>query len=255
MGQVVSLRRCLGAEQSERGDLQRREDCLSSGREERVRTRRLAAELSLVLVLSRREVFFADERVVPLDDPESNYGSVNEHLFSKVPIPKENIHVIDVSLLSDPEAVADEYEKQMIATFVEGSNSIAFPRFDLILLGIGSVLPPSSPPYVSSLTPNATFFSPDGHTCSLFPGHALLEEMDGWVAWLDDSPKPPSVRITLTFPVINHAHRVAFVASGEGKQDILEKALDRPEEGLPCSKVKVVSPGQVYYFSDDAATK
>lgn len=96
---------------------------------------------------------------------------------------------------------------------------------------------------------------PDGHTCSLFPGHELLDENDGWVAYLTDSPKPPSTRITLTFPVLNHAHRVAFVATGEGKQEILESALDRPEEGLPCSKVKVVSPGQVFYFSDDAATK
>lgn len=93
---------------------------------------------------------------------------------------------------------------------------------------------------------------PDGHTCSLFPGHPLLEEMDGWVAWLDDSPKPPSTRITLTFPVLNHALRVAFVATGEGKQDILHKALDRPEEGLPCSRVKVVAPGLTYYFTDDA---
>ncbi|KAK4704804.1 6-phosphogluconolactonase, partial [Phenoliferia sp. Uapishka_3] len=178
------------------------------------------------------EVFFADERVVPLDHPDSNYASVNEHLFSKVPIPKKNIHVIDVSLLDNPEAVADEYEKQMIATFV-GSNAIAFPRFDLILLGVG----------------------PDGHTCSLFPGHPLLEEMDGWVAYLDDSPKPPPIRITLTYPVLNHAYRVAFVATGAGKQEILQKALDRPEEGLPCSRVKVISPGLTYWFADNAATE
>ncbi|KAI5478308.1 hypothetical protein MNV49_005263 [Pseudohyphozyma bogoriensis] len=177
------------------------------------------------------EVFFADERVVPLDHEDSNYKAVDEHLFSKVPIPKEHIHVINTDILSDPEAVADDYEKQMIATFV-GSDAIAFPRFDLILLGIG----------------------PDGHTCSLFPGHELLEENDGWVAYLTDSPKPPSTRITLTFPVLNHAHRVAFVATGAGKQDILSRVLDNPSEGLPCSKVKVVSPGQVYYFSDDAAT-
>lgn len=76
--------------------------------------------------------------------------------------------------------------------------------------------------------------------------------MDGWVAWLDDSPKPPPTRITLTFPVLNHAHRVAFVATGAGKQEILQKALDRPEEGLPCSRVKVVAPGLTYYFCDDA---
>jgi 6-phosphogluconolactonase len=83
-------------------------------------------------------IWLADERVVPLDHPDSNYAGLSEHLLSKVPIPQENIHTIDEALLDDPEAVADEYEKQMVATFV-GSNSIAFPRFDLILLGIGSV--------------------------------------------------------------------------------------------------------------------
>ncbi|GAA5885580.1 hypothetical protein JCM16303_001468 [Sporobolomyces ruberrimus] len=178
------------------------------------------------------EIFFADERVVPLDHEDSNFALNDEHLFSKVPIPRQNIHVIDTTKLDDPEAVADDYEKQLVASFV-GSSSIAFPRFDLILLGIG----------------------PDGHTCSLFPGHPLLNEQDGWVAWLDDSPKPPPTRITLTYPVLNHAHRVAFVSTGEGKQEIMEKVLDHPEEGLPSSRVKVISPGRVYFFSDDAALK
>ncbi|GAA5988149.1 hypothetical protein JCM11641_003612 [Rhodosporidiobolus odoratus] len=176
------------------------------------------------------EVFFADERVVALDHPDSNFLLNDNELLSKVPIPRENIHVIDTSNLEDPEAVADDYEKQIVASFV-GSSSIAFPRFDLILLGIG----------------------PDGHTCSLFPGHPLLLEQDGWVAYLTDSPKPPSTRITLTYPVLNHAHRVAFVSCGEGKQDVMEKVLDHPEEGLPSARVKVISPGRVYFFSDEAA--
>jgi 6-phosphogluconolactonase len=85
---------------------------------------------------ARREIFFADERVVPLEHEDSNFKANNDALFSKVPIPRENIHTIDTSLLDKPEDLADEYEKQMIATFV-GSNAIAFPRFDLILLGIG----------------------------------------------------------------------------------------------------------------------
>lgn len=90
-------------------------------------------------------MFFADERVVPLDHADSNYAAVNDYLFSKVPIPDENIHKIDESLLGDPEELAGEYEKQLIGSFVDGSNAIAFPRFDLILLGIGFVLylPPS----------------------------------------------------------------------------------------------------------------
>lgn len=97
--------------------------------------------------------------------------------------------------------------------------------------------------------------SPDGHTCSLFPGHALLDEMDGWVAWLNDSPKPPPTRITLTYPVLNHSLRVAFVSTGEGKKDIMKEVLDNPnpKEGLPSSRVRPISPGRVYFFSDDAA--
>ncbi|GAA5985985.1 hypothetical protein JCM10908_006360 [Rhodotorula pacifica] len=180
------------------------------------------------------EVFFADERVVPLDHEDSNFRLNDEHLFSHVPIPRQNIHVIDTSKLDDPEAVADDYEKQLVASFV-GSSSIAFPRFDLVLLGIG----------------------PDGHTCSLFPGHALLDEMDGWVAWLNDSPKPPPTRITLTYPVLNHSLRVAFVSTGEGKQEIMKEVLDNPnpKEGLPSSRVRPISPGRVFFFSDDAALK
>lgn len=104
-----------------------------------------------------------------------------------------------------------------------GKNSVAFPRFDLILLGTG----------------------PDGHTCSLFPNHPLLSEELRWVSWLDDSPKPPSKRITLTLPVLNHAHKVAFVAVGEGKKEILEKVLDQPGLGLPATKVKPIPPGTV----------
>lgn len=106
-----------------------------------------------------------------------------------------------------------------------GKNSVAFPRFDLVLLGTG----------------------PDGHTCSLFPKHPLLSEELRWVAWLDDSPKPPAKRITLTLPVLNHAHKVAFVAVGEGKQEILEKVLDQPALGLPATKVKPSPPGTVYW--------
>ncbi|KAG8958775.1 suppressor of los1-1 [Tulasnella sp. 419] len=95
---------------------------------------------------------------------------------------------------------------------------------------------------------------PDGHTASLFPGHELLAEEDRWVAYIEDSPKPPPKRITLTFPVINHAANVAFVASGSGKQEMLSNILDHPERGLPCSRVRPAAPGHVYWFVDDAAS-
>ncbi|KAH7883917.1 hypothetical protein F5I97DRAFT_1969191 [Phlebopus sp. FC_14] len=177
------------------------------------------------------QVFYADERVVPLDHPDSNHNLCASELFQHVPIPPSNIHTLDPTFLDDLEELADAYEKELIREFAQ-KDSARFPVFDLILLGIG----------------------PDGHTCSLFPGHELLSEEDRWVAYLEDSPKPPPKRITLTFPVLNHAARVAFVATGEGKVDMLPIILDNPEEGLPASRVKPAHPGQVYWFVDDAAS-
>lgn len=183
-------------------------------------------------LIVHRQVFYADERVVPLDHPDSNHNLAKSELFDHVPIPLANIHPIDPAHLDDLEELTDAYEQELIHEFAQ-KDSARFPVFDLILLGIGE----------------------DGHTCSLFPGHELLAESDRWVAYLEDSPKPPPKRITLTFPVINHASRVAFVATGAGKVDTLPLVLDKPEEHkLPASLVKLVHPGQVYWFVDEAAS-
>ena len=167
-----------------------------------------------------------------MDHPDSNYLLCQTELFSKIPdFPTQNVHPIDTSLLDDLEELTDDYITQLVQTF-GAKDAARFPVFDLILLGMG----------------------PDGHTASLFPGHELLNEAQQWVRSIDDSPKPPPKRITLTLPAINHAIRVAFVATGAGKQEMLNKILDHPEEGLPCSRVKPKA-GTVYWFVDDAASK
>ena len=143
---------------------------------------------------SKWQVFFADERIVPLDHPDSNYMACSKAFLDGVPIKREQIHTIDTgsfldSTRTDPTAdpsdkdasedealeIADEYEKQLVSTFA-GANTARYPTFDLILLGMG----------------------PDGHTCSLFPNHEVLSESDRWVAEVLDSPKPPKRRITFT---------------------------------------------------------
>ncbi|KAJ8579019.1 hypothetical protein ON010_g186 [Phytophthora cinnamomi] len=173
-------------------------------------------------------VYFADERCVALDHDDSNYKACKAALFDFIPVPASQIYTIDASLT--PEAMAVDYTKKLAEIW--GSD---LPRFDLILLGMG----------------------PDGHTCSLFPGHPLLEEKTLFVASIEDSPKPPPQRITLTYPVVNNAANVAFVATGSGKAELMPHMIgvETRSPPLPAANVKPTD-GVVYWFIDeDAAAK
>ncbi|EIW73509.1 6-phosphogluconolactonase [Tremella mesenterica] len=179
------------------------------------------------------EVFFCDEAAVPLESPDSNYHSNYLSFLSHVPIPPNQIHTIDASLLDDLEELADEYEKQLIGHFA-ASNAARYPTFDLMLLGMGT----------------------EGETASLFPEHELLSEKDAWVSYLEDAPRGPPRRITMTLPVLTHCYRVVFVVSGAEKAQMLHTILDEPETGLPCSRVRPAAPGLVFWFADaDAASE
>ncbi len=166
-----------------------------------------------------------------MDHEDSNYKLCEDHLFSKLPIPHEKIHTIDEAYLDDVQELSDQYEQELVKCFANKS-SVKTPAFDLLLLGMG----------------------PDGHTCSLFPGHALLNETDGWVAPITDSPKPPPKRITLLLHVVTHAHRIAYVVAGAEKKDILKTIMEDPDKGLPCSLVNIGGGEKVFWFVDhDAA--
>ena len=93
---------------------------------------------------------------------------------------------------------------------------------------------------------------PDGHTCSLFPGHALLDEKEKIVAPIKDSPKPPPERVTLTLPVLNAAKAVAFVSTGDGKKDMIKNILKDKNEAFPAARV-CPSKGDLFWILDKPA--
>ncbi|XP_059295711.1 LOW QUALITY PROTEIN: probable 6-phosphogluconolactonase 4, chloroplastic [Lycium ferocissimum] len=182
---------------------------------------------------SKWYVFWVDERVVPKDHTDSNYLLAYDAFLSKIPIPAGHVYAINEALSA--EGAADDYEtclKHLVnSNIVDTSKESGFPKFDVMLLGMG----------------------PDGHVESLFPGHPLVHEKEKWVTFIKDSPKPPSDRITFTFPVINSSANIALVVAGAGKADVVHKSLG-DSDGSDLLPVQMVSPeGELVWFLDDAA--
>jgi 6-phosphogluconolactonase len=180
--------------------------------------------------LDKWEIFFADERAVPLDHEDSNYKLVKEEILDKAPeeVGKPKVFPIDVKYLDDVQELADQYEKTLVGVFA-ARDSVRLPMFDLLLLGCG----------------------PDGHTCSLFPGSPLLRESEAWVLPISDSPKPPPKRITLSLPVATHGIKIGFVATGGGKKDIMKQIFDTDEgRQLPCGLINSQAQERVSWFVD-----
>jgi 6-phosphogluconolactonase len=178
-------------------------------------------------------IFFADERVVPLDNEDSNYRQLKDQLLDKIPaeLGAPNVYPIDADLVNDEEELVDNYEKSLIREFVRGDAR--FPVFDLILLGCGH----------------------DGHTCGLFPDHEVLIEEDRWVCPVSDLPHPLHKCITLTYPVLNHAQSIVVVATGAKQKDTIKAIFDSPHCGLPAARVRPVFPGVITWFTDHSAVE
>jgi 6-phosphogluconolactonase len=172
-------------------------------------------------------VFWGDERCVPPDHEESNGGMAWREFLSRVPIPEQNIHRIP-GMLGSNEA-ADRYQATLLQIFGPGDP----PGFDLILLGMGT----------------------DGHTASLFPGRFPDPPDPRWVI---PATAPPDAafpeRVTLTLPVLNAAHRVWFLVTGEEKRPVVEAILGDTEgagRGYPAGRVR--PSGQLLWLLDVAA--
>lgn len=160
---------------------------------------------------SRVEFFWGDDRSVPPDDPESNFGVAQRLLISRLPgVRPERVHRMPADA-DDRDAAARAYEAELRAVFKPADGEL--PAFDLIWLGMG----------------------PDGHTASLFPGSDALNVTDRWVVpnW---APELATWRMTFTFPLIDAARQVLFVVSGADKAAALADV--RGGDGqLPAARV------------------
>jgi len=169
-------------------------------------------------------IFWGDERCVPLNDIRNNAHQAKSILLDKVDIPLSNIHIIPVNL--SPDKAADKYEKDLKDFFCDKPL-----QFDMMLLGLGE----------------------NGHTASLFPGTKVLNEKAEGIRKVYVK-KEKMFRVTMTAPLINRAHHIFFIVTGEDKSKVLQKVLStsyQPEK-YPAQLIKPTK-GELCWFADMAA--
>jgi 6-phosphogluconolactonase len=168
--------------------------------------------------------FWGDERFVPWDDPASNYGMAYAALLARAPVPPGNIHGVPTT--GTPEDAARAYEQVLKSYYGSESLDAGRPLFDVDILGLG----------------------PDGHTASLIPGTGALAERQRWA--VDVVGARPEVRITLTYPPLEHSRHTAFLVAGSDKREVLARAL-AGDAALPAARLRPA--GELIWFIDEAA--
>jgi len=198
--------------------------CLSGGSTPKALNELLARDYASQIPWNQTHFFWGDERYVPQDNPHSNYRMAKESLFARLAVPPENIHPMPTSY-ADPDKSAREYELDLRRYFG------AQPGFDILFLGVG----------------------PEGHTASLFPNSPALNEIQRWVVAVDVLAEPPS-RLTLTYPVLNRARNVFFLAAGSAKREIIQairQDLGGHSSQFPAARVD--APRVVWFVDQPAA--
>jgi 6-phosphogluconolactonase len=186
-----------------------------------------AAPLRDQMPWQRTHLFWGDERFVSWDSPDSNYGMARDAMLAHAPIPPGNIHGIPFS--GSAAEAARDYEQTLKAYYGAAALDPGRPLFDIVLLGMG----------------------PDGHTASLFPGKPALEQHRRWAVEVPEPGLNPFVpRVTLTYPALDSARSVAFVAAGADKMAMMRRVLAGDRE-LPAARVAPV--GELVWFVDRAA--
>lgn len=211
------------------GEAVRDKDCftaaLSGGRTPVTIYQKLSDKKSLPW--DKTHVFMVDERFVPYDSDENNYRMINRTLLRHVSIPPKNVHPI---LTQEPDAQgsADRYEDDLAAYFRKISGK--YPRFDLVLLGIGD----------------------DGHTASLFPGGRSLKETRRLCIAASPPDKTKNKRMTITLPVINNAENIIFFVSGKSKSAVIKEIIEDGKSRLPAAMVRPRN-GKLFFLLDEGA--
>lgn len=185
----------------------------------------------------RVHFFWSDERLVPSSDPRRNVATGTEDLLRALDLSSGNVHA--PRLETSPEAAAAGYEEEIRTVLEDGqAGSLDPPRFDLILLGVGT----------------------DGHTASLFPEEfekpgppARGSAHDPRLVLATRSPAPPHQRLSFSFELIGAAREVLFLVSGGSKADVVRRVLEERECSLPAARV-AGSGGAVSFVLDSEAS-
>ena len=171
------------------------------------------------------DFYWADERLVPPNDPASNYGAAKKDLLDHLPIKKDHIH--PMCSPHTPVQAAEEYEGLLAEYFTVEPK--ALPKFDFIFLGIGQ----------------------DGHTASIFPNDRTAIDTDRWVVPVKGGT-PNVHRLTLTIPVLLQARHLLFLVTGSNKAEMVRTIFEQNSAGLPPQQLNA-SGNQVFWFLDQEA--
>ena len=183
------------------------------------------AKIGSDLPWERVFITFSDERCVPPDDAKSNFRMARESLLHPAAVPERSVARLRGEL--DPQVAAQEYEEQLEVLAAQKGEMVF--RHDLVLLGLGD----------------------DGHTASLFPGTAAVEESVRKVV-ANFVPKLDAWRLTFTYPLISHARRVCFLVDGNKQQELLAKVLE-PDAPFAASRVNSLATDVTWIIGEAAA--
>ena len=171
--------------------------------------------------------FWGDDRFVPQSDPRSNAGTARQIMLDRVPVPAANVFPIPTDADNEAEA-ARLYEIELKRYYGADRLVSGRPLFDVVLMGLGS----------------------DGHTASLFPGHAGVDETTRWVLGVPEAGLEPFVpRVTLTFPALASTREMLFLVSGSAKREVLGKVL----AGADLPAARAYAQGDLVWLVERAA--